>query len=210
MESETKILVTVILPLMFLTAGIYGAGYYAREFTLTSEYEYKVRINPDGDIYNVNVTVPFPSNLSEGSFSHPEGWEPWINEEENKLSIAADNISAGSNSTLSLSMGADEEINAWNPLEKEPMLDPKANYTEFDPPDDSDADRFYRYNYTDVIEVIYEADNETEIEIYVELSGRSRWWLGDHIESQYYDRLSVNVEEEGEYPAEGYVETGIG
>lgn len=212
MDSGIKLLLTIILPLMLLVGLIYGGGYYMREWTMTSEYEYEVGIDLDGDIQDVSVTVPFPVDLADGSFSHPESWETEIHEDENNLTISADNISANSNSTLSLTMGNDDEIDTWDPLDKEPMLDPEADFTEIEcePSSDPEAEGCYRYNYTSVIEVSYEGSNDTQIEISVKLTGTNQWWLLDNLESQYSDELAVDVDEEGKYAPAGQVKTGIG
>ncbi len=209
MDRELKLMLTIILPFMFLVAALYGGGYYLREFTMTSQYEYEVSVEVEDDIHDVNITVPFPSELSDGDFILLEGWQTWIHQDEDRLSISAENMSAGEDNTLYLSMGTDEEIDAWEPLEDEPMLDPDANFTEFEVPDDSDAKRYYSYNYTG-IQVSYEADDEVDIEISVELLGRNRWWLLDDVESRYHDKLSTEVEGEGEFTAQGHVEVGVG
>ncbi|MEF8836001.1 MAG: hypothetical protein V5A76_07600 [Candidatus Thermoplasmatota archaeon] len=215
MDSGIKLLVTIILPLMLLVAVLYGGGYYMKEFTMTSEYEYEVTIETDGDLQDVNLTVPFPADLSGGSFSHVGGWnivETGIDEEENNLTISADKISANSTSTLHLSVETDDEISTYDPIEKEPMLDPEANFTEegCDPSNDTEADKCYSYNYTSTIEVSYRGSPETQIDISVELTGMNEWWLLDNLKNQYSDRLSVQVESEGKYEPEGQVRTGIG
>ncbi len=209
MDSGLKITLFVIMPILLILAGLYGAGYYMREMTMTSEYEYELGIDPDEDIHNVSIKVPFPADLSEGSFSVPEGWEVEIQEGENMLHIEADDIYADSNSTLYLAMESEDEIRTWDPFGEEPMLDPESDFNETEPSSDSEAERCYSYEYTS-IEVSYESDNATGLDIYVELSGRNRWWLLENLENQYSDRLSVHVEDEGEYDAEGLVKTGIG
>ncbi|MFW6065154.1 MAG: hypothetical protein ACOC8Y_06235 [Candidatus Natronoplasma sp.] len=207
MDSGLKITLFVIMPILLILASLYGAGYYIREMTMSSEYEYEVGIDPDEDIYNVSVKVPFPAELSEGNFSVPEGWEVEIQEGENMLRIEADDIYADSNSTLSLTMKSEDEIRTWDPFDEEPMLDPEADFNET--ACDSEAERCYSYEYTN-IEVSYESDNATALDIYVELSGRNRWWLLENLEDRYCDRLSVHVEGDGEYDAEGLLKTGIG
>ncbi len=209
MDSGLRILLFVILPVMLMVAGLYGAGYYMREMTMRSEYEYEVGIDPDEDIHNVSLKVPFPADMLEGNFSTPEGWEVERYEGENMLLIEADEISADSNSTVSLTMRSEDEIRTWDPFDEEPMLDPEADFNETEPPSDSEAERSYNYEYTG-IEVSYESDNVTGIDINVELSGINKWWLLDNLESRYSDRLSVHVEDSGEYDAEGLLKTGIG
>lgn len=216
MDSGIRILLTIILPFIVLLGFLYAGGYYMKDFTMTSEYQYEVRIEPDADISDVNVTVPFPSDLADGSFSRPKGWNTEIYEDENNLSISANNISADFNSTLSLTMKTDDEIRTWDPLEKEPLLDPEAKFTEVesDPSNDSEAEKCYTYNYTSTIEISYESAEDTQVKISVKLTGMNEWWLLENLENQYSDKLSLDVEgrdkDYAKYDAEGQLKTGIG
>jgi len=213
MDPEIRIILTIILPIIIILSFSYGAAHFTKERTLMSEYEYRVNINPEEEIEDVNITitVPFPSNLSEGSFSpYLDGWTTEINEQGNNLSIYADYIPAGSNSTLHLSMRSDEEIDTHDPLNGEPVLGPKEDLTEVESDDSSDSDPEKCYTYTSIIEITYDSEEEIDIEIYVELTGTNRWWMLGDIENQYHDRLSVKVEGEGDFEAEGRLKTGIG
>lgn len=213
MDVGIKIILVVILPLMLLMAVIYGGAYVLKERSNRSVYEYEVSISPEGDISNFSVKVPFPANLSDGGFSAPLDWVTEIDEEENMLLIEADEMYGGSRNKVSLILESDNEINTWDPLKEEPVLHPQADFNECDPPSDSDAERCYTYNYTDIA-VIYESEDETEIEIIVELSGMNRWWILEELENQYHDSLIVSVEGQGEddieYEAEGNLKAGIG
>jgi len=211
MDSSIKIILTIILPIMIILSVAYGAAHFTKESTLASEYEYEVVINPDGDISNVSLEVPFPSNLTEGIFSNPRGWTIGVYEDDNILLIEADHIYSGSNSSLSLSMRTDEEIDTRQPIENEIVLDRKANYTETDcESTDIEPEKCYNYDHTGTLKITYESDEEVEIEIYIELSGMNRWWMLGDMENQYFDRLSVNVKNPSEYSAEGELKTGIG
>jgi len=211
MDPEIKIILTVILPIMVVLSFAYGAAHFTRERTLTSEYEYEVSINPDEDIEDVTITVPFPSELSEGSFSYPDGWTSEIDEEEeNNLLIYADYIPAGSNTTLHLTLHPDEEIDTQDPLNGEPVLDPRANFREVECDDSNESDQKRCYTYKSIIGITYDSEEDIDIEIYVELSGTNHWWMLGDIENQYRDRLYVELEGEGRSLADGRLKTGIG
>ncbi|MBS3781382.1 MAG: hypothetical protein KGY66_01855 [Candidatus Thermoplasmatota archaeon] len=215
MDSGIKLLLTIILPALLILGSVYGLGNYVKGRTLTSEYEYEVVINPDEDIYNFTLEVPFPSDLSEGDISAPPQWNHTIDEDENMLRIEAEkieNIFGDRYRKLSLSIDTEDEIDTLDPWDNEPMLEPGSEFTKVECNSSDDSERLECYNYTGTVNATYDAESGTEVAISVELSGMNRWWLIEDIENQYFDRLSVDIEGdgEGEYTADGQVKTGMG
>lgn len=211
MDPSIKIIVTIIIPIMIILSIAYGAAHFTKESTFDSEYEYEVVINPDRDISNLSLEVPFPSEMSKGTFSNPRGWTIGVYEDNNILLIEADYIYSDTNSSVSLSIRTDEEIDTREPLEEEFILDPEANFTETECEDSEiDPEKCYTYNYTGGLEITYDSDEDPDIEVYIELSGRNRWWMLGDMENQYSDCLLLIVKGPNEYSAEGELKTGIG
>ncbi len=220
MKTAFKVLILILVIIAVIAASIYVVMWDMKRSSYTSDYEYRVEINPDEDISNVTVLVPLPKELAGQNRSVPEGWEVEFVDNisvegkkyENVLSIEADEIPSGTYQTLTISMESDEEIDTEDPWGKEPMLEPKSNTTEVECDYPGASEKVRCYSYSGGIFARFETEGEAQTHISVELYGTNSWWVGGWSGNEYFDRSITEIEGEatGHYETEGEVRTGVG
>lgn len=99
--------------------------------------------------------------------------------------------------TVIAGMRSDESIDTRNPIETEPMLTPKRDVTTVDCGPIRDEIPYIVgercYSYETAVYASYDADQDTHVDLRIQLEGSNEWWVGGWNSNWYSDFMRLEL-----------------